>query len=157
MRVRELPQNAMTRVLGLALLLASCLPAPAAPPPPTAPIHTVYASNEMAPDCIGAVVRAVERLKASHALELVLVPLDHRVFFLEPNPGEIAVRSDIDRYAPDIPAIAYEWLASDGCVERAELVFQSCAPALVMREVALAVSQVPSESRRSPFERPLAE
>lgn len=140
-------------------LMGSCLAtAPTSEPIDPSSVRTVYASSEMSPECTGSVVSAVEKLRTrTQDIELVLVPLTHRVFWLEPLDGEVSVRSDFDEHTHEAPAVVYSWMASDGRVERAEIVLQVCSPVLALRELALALQQVPSEARRDPVERPLGD
>lgn len=142
----------------LALVLAACLTTAPARDAALAPARIVYASSEMSPDCIGSVVSAVEQLRGRGVdLVLVFAPLEHRVFWLEPAPGEVSVRSDFDEHTHSAPVVTYSWLTPDNRVERAEIVFQVCMPMLALRELTLAINQVPSEARRDPIERPLGD
>lgn len=101
-----------------------------------APIHMVYASAEMSPDCRIATTLAVEHMQALGAdLDLLFVENDHPAFQLEPYVGAISVQAGVMR---DVNALAesFVWRTIGGTVLRAEVVVAQCAPFVIGHELA---------------------
>ncbi len=121
----------MNRLQGIVLALAVSLLIAATPDEqPTSPVIVLYASGDMAPECIRAAQLAAEHIQTRGAeLELVVIegehPEDHRAFWA-PRAGEATLRTGLPSQPRALTETAYVRDES-GTVLSADIVTAHCS------------------------------